>query len=389
MTGGWGQETFDELISLIYLATTDPPSWTEVLRIVSEGIQAGPCAVQVHGIDLAPAMTVGAWGLKPDVQLTHYEDYYAARNIWLMRGAHLLVPGAVLTGEEMCSEEEFLRSEYYNDFLRPLDVRYSIRAVLTAEPEPLSYLSAGRPHDAKPFGEPQKRKLAALVRHLTQAIRIQERLETLQARRRAVSGALERLPLAVYFLDARGRVVEMNLAGRKLVEAKEGLTLERGVLMAIDTRAEVQLQRMVFGAATAEIGRLLPRGGAFSLTRDGGRHPLSVMVAPTGVTGLFPASRLASVVVLVEEPVRRGSVPFDAFTVNYGLSPAEASLTARLVGGMTISQAAVAAGIRPSTARSHLKRIFVKTGARRQSDLVRRVLTFDEANVDGGKKNDA
>lgn len=389
MTGGWGRETFDELITLIYLATTDPPSWTEALHIISDGLQAGPCAVHVHGIDLAPAMTVGSWGVKRDVPLTHYEDYYAARNVWLIKGAHLLASGAVLTGEEMCSDEEFLRSEYYNDFLRPLDVRYSIRAVLTCEPEPLSYISAGRSHDAKPFGDPQKRKLAALVPHLTQAIRIQERLETLQARRRAVSGALERLPLAVYFLDARGRVVEMNLAGRKLVEAKDGLMLERGTLLAIDPRAEVQLQRTVFGASTAETGRLLPRGGAFSLTRGGERHPLSVMVAPTGVTGLFPASRLASVVVLVEEPVRRGSVPFDAFTVSYGLSPAEASLTARLVGGMSIAQAAVAAGIRPSTARSHLKRIFVKTGARRQSDLVRRVLTFDEPDGERSKKNDA
>src|SRR5262245_15938239 len=228
VTGGWGRETFDELISLIYLATTDPPSWTEVMRIVGEGIQGAPCAVHVHGIELSPATTVGSWGVKRDVPLTHYEEYYATRNVWLIKGAHLLVAGAVLTGEEMCSDEEFLRSEYYNDFLRPLDVRYSIRAVLTCEPEPLSYLSAGRPHDAKPFGEIQKRKLTALVPHLTQAIRIQERLETLHARRRAVSGALERLPLAVYFLDARGRVVEMNTAGRKLVENKDGLMLERG-----------------------------------------------------------------------------------------------------------------------------------------------------------------
>jgi DNA-binding CsgD family transcriptional regulator len=377
VTGGWPRATFDRFVEFVYRATTDPDAWTEVLRLVGEGLRAAPVAIHVHGLNATEATTIGIWGRPTPVSLKHYEEYYAGRNVWLLRGAHLLKPGAVLTGEEMCPDEELLKSEYYNDFLRPLGIRYSIRAVLTNEPEPLSYLSASHGHAARRFGDADKRKLEALVPHLTQAVRIQERLESVQSRRRVASGALERLPLGVFFLDARGRVVEMNSAARKIVETKDGLILDRGTLVALDTKAEVQLQRMIFGATAAQTGRLLQYGGAFSLPRSDGRHPLSAMVAPTGVTGLFPSSRVASVVVLVEEPVRRTTAPFDAFTGSYGLSPAEASLTARLVGGMSVSQAAIAAGIRPSTARSHLKKIFAKTGSRRQSDLVRRVLTYD------------
>jgi len=375
--GVWPRATFDRFVDLVYRATTDPDAWTEVLRLIGGAIHAAPVAIHVHAVNLAEATTIGTWSIPGPPDLKHYAEYYASRNVWLLRGARLLTPGAVLTGEELCPDEELLRSEYYNDFLRPLDLRYSIRAVLTNEPEPLSYLSAGRGHAARPFGAGEKRKLAALVPHLTQAVRIQERLETVQSRRRAASGALERLPLGVFFLDARGRVVEMNSAARKIVETKDGLIVHRGTLAALDTKAEVQLQRLIFGASASQTGRLLQYGGAFSLPRADGRHPLSAMVAPTGSTGIFPASRLASVVVLVEEPARRNTAPFDAFTGSYGLSPAEASLTARLVGGMSVSQAAVAAGIRPSTARSHLKKVFAKTGARRQSDLVRRVLTYD------------
>lgn len=373
----WPRATFDRFVDLVYRATTDPDVWTEVLGLIGEGIQGRPVAIHVHAVNLAEATTIGTWSVPGPLSLKHYAEYYVSRNVWLLRGAHLLKPGAVLLGQEMCPEDELLRSEYYNDFLRPLDARYSIRAVLTADPEPLSYLSAGRGHAARSFGDVEKRKLAALVPHLTQAVRIQERLETVQSRRRAASGALDRLPLGVFFLDARGRVVEMNSAARKIVESRDGLVIHRGTLAAVDTKAEVQLQRMIFGASAVQSGRLLQHGGAFSLPRADGRHPLSAMVAPTGATGIFPASRLASVVVLVEEPARRATAPFDAFTGSYGLSPAEASLTARLVGGMSVSQAAVAAGIRASTARSHLKKIFAKTGARRQSDLVRRVLTYD------------
>ena len=378
MTRGWTRLELEEVIALIYRATTEHEHWSSVLERVGRRIGASLAAVHVHARpgDTEPATTVGAWGRRLP-GLRNYESYYATRNVWVQHGAHLLKPGAILTGEQMCSDEILLRSEFYLDFLRPLDVRYSIRAVLTGDPEPLSYFSAGRPHGARPFGDPQRRILRAVTPHLMQAIRIQERLEAGQAGRHAVTGALERLPLAVIFLDRRCRVVEMNQTARKIVEAGDGLRIERGVLVAFCTRAEVQLQQMIFGAAAVDSGRLLQHGGALSLPRPEGRRPLSAMVAPTGVTGIFPGSRSARVVVLIEEPDRPTTAPFAAFTEQYGLSPAEAGLAARLVGGMSLRQAAEALGIRDNTARSHLKRVFAKTGAKRQSDLVRRVLTYE------------
>ena len=379
MTNGWPRKEFDEVVALIYLATTEHEHWSSVLERISLRIGANIAAVHVHARagDTEPATTVGAWGRKVPPGLRDYETYYATRNVWVQHGARLLKPGAILTGEQMCPDDVLLRSEFYLDFLRPLDVRYSIRAVLTGDPEPLSYFSAGRPHRARPFGDAQRRVLGAVTPHLMQAIRIQERLESVQARRHAVSTALERMPLAAIFLDRRCRVVEMNSTARKIVEAGDGLRLEHGVLVAFDTRAEVQLQQMIFGAASMDSGRFLQHGGAVSLPRPAGRRPLAAMVAPTGVAGLFPASRSARVVVLIEEPDRQTAGPFAAFTKDCKLSRAEAGLAALLVGGKSLREAAAAIGISDNTARSHLKRVFAKTGARRQSDLVRRVLTYN------------
>jgi DNA-binding CsgD family transcriptional regulator/PAS domain-containing protein len=380
MANGWPRKTLDDVVAQIYLATTEPEHWNSVLETIGRRLGANIAAVHVHAQagDVEPATTVGAWqagGRPPGIR--RYETYFAARNVWMQHGAHLLKPGAVLTGEEMCPDEILLRSEFYLDFLVALDVRYSIRAVLTSDPGPLSYFSAGRTQRAGRFGDPQRAILRAVTPHLMQAVRIQSRLESIQAGRHAFSGALERLPLAIIFLDRRCRVVEMNSTARRLVEAGDGMKLERGVLVAFDTRAEVQLQQMIFGAAEVDSGRFLVHGGALSLPRPEGRPPLSAMVAPTGVTGIFPASRSACVVVLVEEPARGPSAPLQAFARSHRLSRAEAGLAARLVGGMSLGQAAAALGIKDNTARSHLKRIFAKTGARRQADLVRRVLTYD------------
>jgi DNA-binding CsgD family transcriptional regulator len=212
---------------------------------------------------------------------------------------------------------------------------------------------------------------------LIQAVRIQARLESSQAGRHVASGTIERLPLAVIFLDRRCRVIEMNSSARRIVEAGDGLRLERGVLVAHDTRAEVQLQQMIFGAAAVDSGRFLQHGGSLSLPRPGGRRALAAMVAPTGVTGIFPASRLASVVVLIEAPDIRPAAPIEAFASAHRLSRAELGLAARLVGGMSLRQAAKALGVSDNTARTHLKHVFAKTGVRRQADLVRRVLTHE------------
>lgn len=375
MGTAWKAGTLADLTARIYGAPVDPSGWPEVMRTIADGIGASVVGVLIHSLDGRTATTIAMHGEAPPPSIRRYEAYYAARNVWLIEGSAKLEPGAVLTGDELCPDEVFLRSEFYNDFLRPLSIRHSIRAVLGAAPEPLAYLFGARPQGRRPFAEVERRRLRALTGHLVQAVRIQAKLEVALCHERAQAEVMDRLPLGVFLLDARGRVVGMNAAARKIVEQRDGLILDRGVLVATETRADVALQTMIFGAGAAGSGRNLTLGGSCMLPRANGGHPLSAMVAPTGVTGIFPTSKSASVVVLVEEPVRRSAVPFDQFSSRFGLSRAEASVTMHLVGGLSLREAAGALGIQESTARSHLKRVFSKTGAKRQSDLIRRVLT--------------
>ena len=277
----------------------------------------------------------------------------------------------------MCHDEILLRSEFYLGFLRPLDVRYSIRAVLTADPEPLVGLSAGRPHRARPFGDAQRRILEAVTPHLIQAIRIQERLESVQAGGTPSPARFERMPLAVIFLDRRCRLVEMNSHG---AQDRGMRATDCGSSAAFSwpttTRAEVQLptddlrrrgRRLRPFPATRR--RRLPAapGGPPSARRRWSHRPAS--------PGLFPASRSARVVVLIEQPERQAAAPFaGVHQRGYRLSPGRGR--ARVTDRRRDVATAGGRGDRhlPTTPRrTHLKRVFVKTGARRQSDLVRRV----------------
>jgi DNA-binding CsgD family transcriptional regulator len=54
----------------------------------------------------------------------------------------------------------------------------------------------------------------------------------------------------------------------------------------------------------------------------------------------------------------------------YGLTPAEAAITAALALGRSVEDAAKAKRVSLATLRSHLRSIFAKTGTRRQAELV-------------------
>ena len=58
----------------------------------------------------------------------------------------------------------------------------------------------------------------------------------------------------------------------------------------------------------------------------------------------------------------------------FGLTPAEVRLCIALVKGKSVEEYAREAGISSNTARTHVKRIYSKTGVRRQSELVRLLL---------------
>jgi DNA-binding CsgD family transcriptional regulator len=82
---------------------------------------------------------------------------------------------------------------------------------------------------------------------------------------------------------------------------------------------------------------------------------------------------------LTEGPQARGlstglnppEIDCDVVRRMFTLSPTQARLAVTLFNGRSVKEAAEALGITEGTARQYLKQIFARTGARRQSDLVR------------------
>jgi DNA-binding CsgD family transcriptional regulator len=90
--------------------------------------------------------------------------------------------------------------------------------------------------------------------------------------------------------------------------------------------------------------------------------PLSVLVAPfRPARDGFGAPLPAAILCGLSQPLLQEL---------FALTPAEAAVAAALACGRTVEAIATDCGISLNTARTHLKRIFAKTGTRRQAEAV-------------------
>ena len=79
--------------------------------------------------------------------------------------------------------------------------------------------------------------------------------------------------------------------------------------------------------------------------------------------------------IVVTDPERSATVSPKKAAALHGLTHSEAQLAAALASGHSIREYAATAEISEHTARWHLKQVFSKTGTKRQTQLVRLLLT--------------
>ncbi|MEJ2018487.1 MAG: helix-turn-helix transcriptional regulator [Maritimibacter sp.] len=114
--------------------------------------------------------------------------------------------------------------------------------------------------------------------------------------------------------------------------------------------------------------------GQIALARNDGEAPLRVEVRPflpsdTGLFGL-PSLFAPAAILSISRPDHLAGLRQDMLKSKYGLTRAEARFSVELLDG----GGREGVGISCATARTHLSRIFAKTGTTRQAELVALIL---------------
>jgi len=109
---------------------------------------------------------------------------------------------------------------------------------------------------------------------------------------------------------------------------------------------------------------------------DGERYVLYALPLTSGARREAGASWAAVAAVFVRKATLDLASPPEVVASTYGLTPSELRVLLATVEVSGVRAVAEALGISQATVRTHLRRLFAKTGTSRQSELVKIVAAF-------------
>jgi DNA-binding CsgD family transcriptional regulator len=189
----------------------------------------------------------------------------------------------------------------------------------------------------------------------------------------ALTYGLELVQQGAILVAAEGQLRLANRTANAILEKKDGIAIARTGIVA-DRASDTRLLHKLFEDAITSPERGEPENSPLTLQRKKARHALIVRVVPGPGLDCWPHTDSRTALMKIYDQDLGLVVNERALSALYGLTKGEAVLAARLAQGKSIEEAAAELFISAHTARTHLKRIFMKTDTHRQTELVVRML---------------
>lgn len=319
-----------------------------------------------HGATLLPIRgrtpNVPASGSLDDALHSHFFDGWhlkdeRERGIPFMRGKGIFVD------QDFASREETEKSDYYRGFLAQFDINWSAGIGLKVRDEEWA-LMLQRGDRPGPFDSAEQKKLLQLAGPLQQAGLLAHSLSF--GRAVGVADAFDMIGRASLLIDRYGKVLRSNRHTERYISTH--LLISRGEMSCFKGQETSDLRRMIYGLC---FGSSPLSAGVRSVMVTGkGHRPLLLqgIALENGAGDYFSAARA---LIFIVDPFReQEAVPADDIRRGLGLTKAETALLMLLHADISLPQAAEQLGIAYETARTQLKSIFNRTGARRQSEVL-------------------
>jgi len=362
------------LIGLGYEAAIALPAWRVLANDLAAASGSQMAMVQYIEDDHPERSFLVCGGLGSD-----FEEAFA-RTSWLSEDDRFWADirnrpsGTVRLSHEIMATAEMRKTPAYSRLAMPWKLEHFLISAIQTGNGVSAFLSLGRASGEPPFADGDKKLFSEMVlSHLQRSITLHQVLHSSQQRNAALAALVDMTPYGIVVFDNRGRPLIVNKRASRIFDSGQGLGMVNGRLHAADSETHGQLENALSMAVHGALGALIPAPDPVIVPRHGRLHPYQVVFSRlTSGDGADDLPVGSSVVAMIHEEWLSGPKYLATMLRNtYGLTSAEVRLCQAMLEGKSLSEAASDNRISRNTAKTHLSRVFSKTGVRSQTALLR------------------
>lgn len=368
----WDGAGGKQLLLSLYRGALNSPPWQEFVDRLRDALHAEAVAlvlspntassIEVHVISTDPTWDID-WGATNRQYIRHYLDRDPT-------SSQRTRPG------ELVSIGTHTHSDYYEEFLKPLGIEYSLRMGFSSAGR-TCWVSACKRSGCGSFDSGATSILKELLPHLETALSCYAGIMRSNSERLLYQRALQNMSFGALVLDLNGRVIQRNSVADALASQYPEIRLDDTGLSIGDPNVQQQLDMAIVRCIqlfregdeqTTEIIRLDCVAGG----------PIGMLIKPASYDRYLLGEEAPAVVIYLSDlsltkfSGRADEMIYrDRVSRLFRLTATESRLTLLLADGLTLSAASELMGIAEKTARNHANNIFEKTGVGRQVELVR------------------
>ncbi|MEA2991434.1 MAG: hypothetical protein QOD40_354 [Alphaproteobacteria bacterium] len=277
---------------------------------------------------------------------------------------------------DVLPREEFCRTRFAREWVVPQGICDLVLSNLEKSPTGCTSLIAMRRMDHGFFDDDIRRRFSLIVPHVRRALLIGKVIDVHKVKAAALADSLDTLASGMFIVDATGRIVHANASGYALLAEANAVRAPSGRLGASDPAAD-QVLLDIFTAAGGGDAALGKKGIAVPImARDDQRYVAHVLPLTSGARRKAGVSYGAVAAVFIRKAAIDLLSPPVAIAQQFQLTPAELRVLFSIVEIGGVSEVAEVLGIAEATVKTHLQRLFQKTGTGRQADLVKLVAGY-------------
>jgi len=357
---------FSSLVGEIYDAAANPALRGAALEQVSNFV--GGCAATILSRDAAGLSIEIHEHFGTDTRFRQlYRDRYVELDPLLDR--HLdLAAGQTVGVTDVMPHSDFVATSFYREWVEPQGAIDLATVMLEKSDARTTILQVLRHRSRGIVDDAMRERMCLLAPHIQRSRVIGRQIRARSHTVDDLADVLDGLSTAICLLDAEGRVVHANAACRQLFADANLLAMVGDRLVARNTQVDKIFRSLFEISADAGI-------------HSTGRRQIELVTSSDGHHYLLHAFLLrrerhlprdvAATVLFVQRATMVASLVPDAIAAAFRLTPSELRVLMAIVEIGGVPDIAAKLGIAETTVKTHLGRLFEKTGAGRQADLVK------------------